>query len=201
MKRVVVSHAHVYQSVLLAFGVIFSFVVAGGYVRVEAQQPQCGSGEVQSTLQALPVGFVNVNNMNSSVKIAGLGGGVDRCQYRLYFDGQIATFHASDFILGGVSWTDPYVQSGHSREEAIDEIQKIEDRVFLLRQDSSEPPIEQQLMHTAFKDMLHPSLGHIVYQSRGYITQLEPGIYESLWISTVDGVEVDRATVTLEILP
>lgn len=100
MKRIAFNRARLFQFLLLALGVILAFVVAVGNGYAEEQQPQCGMGEVESTLQVLPVGFFNVNDRNSSVKMAGIGGGVAHCEYQLFFDGQTVTFHAADLILG-----------------------------------------------------------------------------------------------------
>jgi hypothetical protein len=44
--------------------------------------------------------------------------------------------------------------------------------------------------------------GHdVVWQQRAFITQLPPGDYASVWVSTYQGVLNDTATVNVHILP
>ena len=142
----------------------------------DSESHPCGMGEVESTLQALPVGFFNVNQSNTTVKIAGLGGGTANCYVPLFRNEETYTYHSSEFVFGGLAILSRYKDSGLSRQEGIDEISSFEERVFLGPVDGE--LVEVELTQTAFKGMVD-KLNHeqIVYQVRGFITQLEPGEY------------------------
>ncbi len=159
----------------------------------------CGPGEVNAAFQALPVGFHIVNEQGSNNKMAGLGGAIAACQYRVFFDGATFTFREGEPFVGGIIWLNEYKDLGISRQEAIADINTIVDTVTLNK--VGDPPVEQDLMSSAFKNFEHPQLGQTVYQSRGFITELEVGTYESLWVASISGVPIASAEVTIEIIP
>jgi len=167
-------------------------------VVADAPEGSCGSGEIQSALQALPVGFHIVNEQLNDIKMAGLGEGVANCQYRFFGPGT-TSYRASDLILGGVVYFWDYKKLGMTRQEAIDDILRIEDRVWLGPEGG--PLVEQELTYTSFKNFNHPDLGVSVYQQRALIIQLEPGVYESYWESYYDGELEASNTVTLIVEP
>jgi hypothetical protein len=159
----------------------------------------CGPGEVNSVLQALPVGFTLVNDFNNSIKKAGLGGGVGHCQFRVFFDGATFTYCERDLILGGLVWLDPYKAQGISRDEAIASISAIQDIIEFGPVGGS--LVDQDLEYTSFKDVNHPVLGLTVYQQRAFTAQLDPGEYESVWTATFDDGTQTSATVRIVVLP
>ncbi len=189
------------RNLLFSSILILVVIFLGASRSAQAGPPErhCGMGEVQAALQALPVGFYTVSNGLSDIKMGGLGAGVANCQYRLFFDGQTFTFSTSNRILGGVVYMLDYQDQGMTRSEAIQAILAIQDRVFLGPEGG--PLVEQELTTTTFKDMVHPALGHIVYQHRAIITQLPPGEYESLWMFSHPVIPDFSATVHLDIEP
>jgi hypothetical protein len=126
------------------------------------------------------------------------------CQYRVFFDGRAFTFNESDHVVGGIAWLSDYKAAGISRDEAISEIEGIDDRVWLAKRQpdgSLGERIEQSLTRTAYKGLLHPVFGQIVYQHRAFVTQLPAGEYVSYWESTSAGLPTESAIVELLILP
>lgn len=158
----------------------------------------CKLGETESVLQALPVGYFVVNQDNMNVRMAGLGGGIENCQYRLFLDGQTFTFQSSDYILGGTVILMPYKDLGLSREEGIAEINKNEIITKLGPVDGE--LVEMDLTYTSYKDIiLHGD--QIVYQGSGFITQLEPGEYKNYTEFYYQGELVFTSTVYIIIEP
>jgi hypothetical protein len=116
------------------------------------------------------------------------------CQYRLFFDGDSRTFCEDDVILGGVNVLFDYKALGVSREEAIADLERYGERVWI-------DGVEQQVVHTAYKDGQHPAFGQVVYQHRAFIARLSVGDHVSHWQETLDGSPDASATVQLHILP
>lgn len=149
-------------------------------------------------MQALPVGLFNVPQGK-----AGLGGGVANCRYEAFADGTEVTFNSSDLILGAVTNFILLELLDVTPQEAVALLQTSEDRVFLGPEGTPvDQLVAQELTETAFKHMIHPDYGHIVYQTRGFITQLEPGDYTSrnewYW-PLLGGDEVHVETVTIHV--
>lgn len=170
--------------------------------QARGQDTQCGRGEVQSALQALPVGLYTVPQGK-----AGLGGGATNCRYSVWPNPDTDVyFTSSDHILGAVVNFIPLELLDVSPQEAVEILQTAEDRVFLKPAGAPDDQyVEQQLTATVFKSMNHPDFGHIVYQTKGFITQLEPGDYTSRYewrwpiFAGDDDLHVD--IVTLHIAP
>ena len=134
----------------------------------------CGLGEVNAALQALPVGYYTVDQEFTNIKLAGLGGGVYNCQFRLFWDDRTVTFKSTDYILGGAVMLEQYKDHGLSRLEGITELRK-EDVIVRLGPLGDEL-VEMDLLETTFKDAVRNDQ-QIVYKGVGFITQLEPGEY------------------------
>lgn len=170
-------------------------------VPAQAEKPHtCGTGEVNAVFQALPVGFNIVNDQGRSLKTAGLGGGFDACTLPLFRDGDTYTFREGEPFISHVTYVYDYVRLGVSRDEAITEISELVDTVTLNK--VGDPPVEQSLMTTAFKNFNHPEFGLTVYQTRAFITELEVGTYESRFsVDNGTGIPTGEAVVTIEIIP
>lgn len=175
---------------------IVTFVAATGTARADEHRPQCGRGEVQSVMQALPIGLLNVDNSR-----AGLGAGAAHCYYQMAIDGSSVSFHASDLFFAGFANFIPYEYLEISQHEAIELLLSSEDRVVLGPAGTPlEDMVEQELKRTAVKRTKIPPYGRVVYQNIGFITQLEPGEYISYWESEwIFGPE--EATVHITISP
>ncbi len=117
-----------------------------------------------------------------------------RCQYRIFRDGETFTFCEDDFFLGGTVVFWDYKVAGISRAEAIAEMELASDRVWL-------DGVEQVLERTAYKNLKSVNLGLLVYQVRGFVTQLPPGDHVSVWVGSFPGTPDETATVHLDILP
>lgn len=182
--------------IILLLIAVVSLAVAVGTARADQHKPQCGQGEVQSILQALPIGVLNVDSSKG-----GLGAGAEHCRYQLYVDGANVSFHSSDLFFGGFANFIPYEYLGISQAEAIELLLSSEDRAYLGPAGTPvEDLVEQELLHTAVKRTQDPTFGHVVYQNVGFITQLKPGEYTSFWESEwIWGHE--EATVHITILP
>ncbi len=129
---------------------------------------------------------------------------LNECQYRLFNDGAEYTFNEDDVFLGGASLIYDYKAAGVTRAEAIAEIEMVETRVWLaevLPDGEAGELVEQPLMRTAYKNFIHDLFGLVVYQQRGFITQLPPGDYVSTWVARLPEVFDETATVYLHILP
>lgn len=158
----------------------------------------CGMGEAVSALQAFTVGS-SVLNVNSSNKMAGLGGGIANC--RVHVASALLglpttyTFQSSEYFLIGINWLNGYKNNEVSRLEAIAGISSIEDRVFL--GPVGGPLVEVELMHSAFKNVYRND-SIAVYQTRHYLAHLEPGEYEVYWETQPFGLS---ATTFINVLP
>jgi hypothetical protein len=107
-------------------------------------------------------------------------------------------------FLGGVVWISDYKERGLARSQGISEIEASQDRVWLaevLPGGAIGELIEQPLVRSAYKNFVHSVFGLTVYQHRGFITQLPPGEYVSVWRSSYPGFPDDTATVHLIITP
>jgi hypothetical protein len=126
------------------------------------------------------------------------------CQYRLFFDGQEFTFNEDDWFLGGVTATYDYRLAGVTRDEAIADLEKHENRLWLSEicpNGVIGPAVEQTLTETRYKDAMHPVLGHVVYRQDGLILHLPRGDYLSTFEGSYDGEVVAHSEVVLHILP
>lgn len=131
-------------------------------------------------------------------------GGYPPCQYRLFWDREQVTFHEDDWFVGGNSLYILYEQEGLTREQAIAELERLTGRLWLSEIDPSGkvgPAVEQTLMETAYKDMVFADLGLFVFRHVGVILHLRPGDYLSTWQLLRDGKVIDRANVTVHVLP
>ena len=159
----------------------------------------CGWGEAQATFQALPVGYVDVTDFGTRERLAGLGGGFEHCQFRLFTDGQTYTFKAGDVVVGGVVQLFDYPNWGFSLAEAIADTEAVDDRAWF--GPAGGPLVQQPLQRTAYKQFHRPDWGLTLYQHRAFITQVAPGEYTSYWEETYYGAPVGSATVHIVVLP
>ncbi|MGD2130995.1 MAG: hypothetical protein PVG42_14395 [Lysobacterales bacterium] len=190
------THLLVKQQILrcsLILVLLFSAQVAWG------AEGQCGWGEVESTFQALPVGYFHVTDFGTEHRLAGLGGGYENCQFRVFADGQTYTFNAGDFVVGGVVYMFDYPNWGFTRAEAIDDTEAIEDHIWF--GPTGGELVEQNVERTGYKQFVRPDWGLTLYQSRGFVAQLTPGEYTSYWEATYYGVPANSATVYITVLP
>ena len=156
-----------------------------------AQHAACTVGDAQAVFQALPLtaGVMLPRGQDHP----GLLEASVRCQFRVWHDGETFTACQDDVILGGIIYFWPYKADGISRAFAIADTELFKDRVWLNGQ-------EQVLERTPYKNVETP-LGTALWQHRAFITQLPPGEFASVWVSSYPGVPDDTATVTLHILP
>jgi hypothetical protein len=183
---------------ILSALIILALAIFPKNAQAKSKDSQCGTGEVQSALQALPIGFLIVDNDK-----AGLGAGIRHCLYTPFEEGTTFAFDSSDHILGGFANFIPLELLGVTRQEGIELLLDAEDRIFLGPVGTPDDQlVEQELTMSAFKDMIHPELGHIVYQTKGFITELEPGTYLSRYVwrwPLLAGDETVTNTVYLQI--
>ena len=133
-------------------------------------------------------------NANFEAPLPHLGGVYGPCQYRVFFDGATFTFCEDDVILGGVVNLIEYKNAGWTRDEGIDYLKSLGQRVWL-------NGIEQSLASTAMKDAVHPVFGQVVFQHFAFVTRLSPGHHVSYFEGTTNGVVDLTATIDLEVLP
>ena len=133
-------------------------------------------------------------NANFEAPLPHLGGVYGPCQYRVFFDGATFTFCEDDVILGGVVNFADYKNAGTTRDEGIDYLGTLGQRVWL-------DGVEQSLEHTAIKDAVHPVFGQVVYQHFAFVTSLSPGRHVSYFEGTTNGVVDLTATIGLNVLP
>jgi hypothetical protein len=172
-------------------GVVPSVAASDANSEAAAQHAACTVGDARAVLEAialvpgvmLPRGQNHPGLLEASV----------RCQYRLWHNGETFTACEDDVIVGGIVYFWPYKADGVSRPFAVADTELFNDRAWLNGQ-------EQVLHRTAYKNVETP-LGTAVWQQRAFITQLPPGDYASVWVSTYDGVLNDTATVNVHILP
>jgi hypothetical protein len=164
---------------------------SGANSEAAAQHAACTVGDARAVLEAIAIvpGVMLPRGQNHP----GLLEAVVRCQYRLWHDGETFTACEDDVIVGGIVYFWPYKADGISRAFAVADIELFNDRAWLNGQ-------EQVLERTAYKNV-ETSLGTAVWQQRAFITQLPPGDYASVWVSTYPGAPDETATVNVHILP
>lgn len=193
------SRSFVSVIIALFLVLIVTFGATTGTARAEEHMPRCGKGEVQSAFQALPVGLWTVGESR-----AGLGGAATHCRLNIFDDGATYTFRSSDLIIGGVVNFIPLEFLGVTYREAVDILLTAEDRVYMGPAGTPvDQLVEQELKASAFKSAMHPDFGHIVYQHKAFITQLEPGDYISyyVWEWPILSPGTETETVHVEVLP
>jgi len=162
----------------------------------------CTIGDVTSVLQAFEVGIFYASNWPSNIKVGGLGGGVN-CQYRFYLpqkptNGERFAFCEDEVFLGGIMYFWDYKAFGVPRQFAVDDLEKIYSTVtFGL---TAGPQPERSLMHTGYKDFVHPEFGNSVYTQEAFITQEKPGTYLSSWTIFYMGTPIDGAVVEVDVV-
>ena len=172
-------------------GAVSGVAASGANSEPAAQHAACTVGDANAVLEALAVtaGVMFPRGQDH----AGLLEASVRCQYRLWHDGETFTACEDDFIVGGIVYFWPYKADGVSRAFAIADTELFADRAWLNGQ-------EQVLNRTAYKNVETP-LGTAVWQHRAFVTQLPPGDYASVWVSSYPGFPDDTATVNVHILP
>jgi hypothetical protein len=166
-----------------------------------ARDATCTSGDAQAFFETVPVAAAMWRRGHEH---PGILESLNSCQYRVFWDGETHTFHESDYIVGGIAYLYDYKVLGITRKEAIADMQLIGDRVWLaprLADGTLGAFVEQTLTYTAYKGITDPVNGQLVYQHRGFITQLPAGEYVSYWVNTYPGFPDFTATVNLVILP
>ena len=101
---------------------------------------------------------------------------ISQCRYSVALVGTVVTFKQRTPV-GQIAWRQPYQAEGISRNAAIAEIKLGTDRVWLapvLQDGTIGALVEQTLQYSAFKDTHHPTIGRVVYQQRGFMTQQPP---------------------------
>lgn len=168
----------------------------------EASAEPCTTGDALAMFEALQVA-TNVMRPRG-IEAPKLLDTLSRCQYRLFRNGATFTFSEEDTFLGGVLWLYDYDNLGLTREEAIADLESIQDRVWLAEVQpggATGPWVEQPLMRTAYKNIESAVFGLTVLQHRAFITRLPPGEYWSYWESRSPGAPDVTATVRLSITP
>jgi hypothetical protein len=132
---------------------------------------------------------------------------VQRCQYRLYFDGAEVTFHENDVFLGGIIfyWTQTELDElGWKRRQAVEDLNLGSDRVWLARKlsdGSIGPLVEQTIRSTPVTNYNHSQAGQTVYRQVAFTAHLPAGDYVSILQDSYPGLPDFNATVTLHIVP
>lgn len=98
--------------------------------------------------------------------------------------GEHFTFQEDDWFLAAGAYAYDYQGAGVSRAEAIAELDKYGDRLWLTKllpgsNKATGAPVEQQLTLTAYMDVVHPEDGLLVIRQAGVILHLPPGEYLS----------------------
>ncbi len=186
------------KKLIVILSILIIALIATLPASADDEDYHCGMGEAMSALQSFTVG-TSVVNRNSSIKMAGLGGGVANCRVHvasaLLGFPTTYTFHSSEYFLIGINWVSPYKNAEISRQEAIASIRSIEDRIFL-------GPVggeleEVEVIHSAFKNVYRNGSIYL-YQTRHYLAHLEPGEYEVYWETQPFGLS---ATTFINVLP
>ena len=172
--------------------------------RAETGDP-CTYGGAQALLQAVPVAASRSDLSEETGIQPHLGGLWDECQFRLYEDKQTVTFQEDDYILGGIAvwWTyDEMAQFGFSRAEAIEDLQRITDRIEIATVDGrgGRPRFEPvSVIVTPYRDAQLFGT-QIVYNHRAFIAKLPAGEYLVRWTQSApwwrDFVSTVRLVVT-----
>lgn len=187
---------NVLQRIVLAgAGAVVACATTVAPAGAAAPDRPCSESDARTLFQAFyPAAFVS----------QGIHDLVERCQYRLSWDGQTVTFSEDDVFVGGVNWVYPYAEAGVTQKEARAEISMNVDRVWIapvLPDGSLGELVEQEVHESAIKTFNHhASLGEVVYQNVSIWTQLPAGTYVSIWENTFQG-ETFTSTVTLVITP
>jgi hypothetical protein len=182
--------------------VAVAVLACGSGSAADASPTLCTNGMAHALLQVHPV-TAHVMELRGNIRPR-LVDARHECSYRVFHDGQHYYFDEGDVILGGVTWLSDYVAAGITRAEAVADIERSVDRVWLAEGTEGGPIgelVEQPLTYTAFKSVISPVLGHVVYQHRAFISQLPPGDYVSVWVNTLPGEPDASATVYLHIQP
>jgi hypothetical protein len=158
---------------------------------------ECTNGDLHAILNSITV-FARLQRPKGidSHMLDEIGGPVGGpCQYRLFYGPpnypiapQVATFTAGQFFLGGIKFGWDYVNEGFSREAAIEDIQLVEQHVYIIPADSqwnydasTVADYEQPLVTSAMRNFQDYRLGLSVVQQTAIITQLPVGRYVSLY--------------------
>ncbi|MCB1692012.1 MAG: hypothetical protein KDI19_04555 [Pseudomonadales bacterium] len=180
--------------------VLLFILIMSGQAAVAKNGTHCGQGEAQSTLQALPVGYVHATDFASRDRHAGVGGGTLHCQFRVFADGATYVFHQGDVVVGGIVYLFDYRNWGLTHAEAIADTEAFEDTVWF--GPTGGAMTVQPLERTAYKQMHRPDWGLTLYQQRAFIMRFTtPGEYTSHWESTYYGEPSGSATVHIVVLP
>lgn len=189
------------RSLLVLIGLVASTLPGVAHTVVAAsetdppaavRQAPCTMGDASALFQVSPLPSQIMRPRGQDHP--GLLEAYSRCQYRFFRDGETFTFCEDDFIVGSKVPNFDYKASGLSRAEAIAELELDVDRVWL-------DGVERVLQRTSYRDLYSVNFGLIVYQVRGFVTQLPPGDHVSAWLGTYPGFPDDTAIVTLHILP
>ena len=186
------------KKLIVILSILIIALIAALPASADGEDYHCGMGEAMSAIQAFTVGS-SVVNVDSSVKMAGLGGGVANC--RVHVASALLglpttyTFHSSEYFAIGINWLSGYKNSEISRQEAIDGLNSIEDRIYI--GPVGGPLVEVDLIYSAFKNVYRND-SVAVYQTRHYLAHLEPGEYEVYWETQPFGLS---ATTFINVLP
>lgn len=135
------------------------------------------------------------------------------CQFRLYRDGETVTFRQGDYILGAIAVWWSYQQMdefGLSRAEAIDDLELVTDQIEIaVVTDGIAGPFEPvPVIVTSYRDaqlevaaVEDAAEGHIVFNQRGFISQLPAGEYLVRWTQAYPGFPDFVSTVRLLVTP
>ena len=154
-------------------------------------RPPCSYGDAKALVEAFPPLVV-------------VAGDYPPCQYRLFWDGEHVTFQEADWFVGGVVSFWDYQRSGITRAEAIVELEKYTDRLWLSQigpGGAVGTPVELTLANTGYKNTYRKELGLVVYRHSTVILHLPPGDYLSTLVSSYEGEVYEVDEVTLHVLP
>lgn len=179
----------------LAAFIVFLSVSIAAHAQVPASKEQfsqaakhCTIGDVTSDLQAFEIGLYYASGFPGPLKVAGLGGSLN-CQYRFFLtekpNGNPWEFCEDELFLGGAVVLLPYVEAGLSRQEAVEELDRLGSILYF--GPVSGAISEQSLVETNDKEVVLPDRGNTVYTQDAFITQQPPGTYLSSWTQTFDG--------------
>lgn len=173
--------------------------------RAETGDP-CTYGGALALLEAAPVAATQASRSEEKGIRPHLGGLWDECQFRLYQDKETIPFQADDYILGGIAvwWTyDEMAQFGLSRAEAIEDLERVTDRIEIATVDGrgGRPRFAPvPVIVTTYRDaQLFGS--QIVYNHRAFIAKLPAGEYLVRWTQSYPGFRDFVSTVRLLVTP
>jgi hypothetical protein len=177
------------RRVLLCLAILAAVAVPSA--AAPARPQDCTEANATALFQTFPVAFQVVRPRTDAPQIVE---SIGRCQYRIFSDGATFTFSENDVILAGIVEFWDYAAQGMSRAEGIALIESVEDRLQI-------DGVEQTLQRTAYKDVIHPVFGRVVYQHRAAMLRLSPGVHTSEWQNVDPIFGTSTATVTLVITP